>query len=133
VSEISYISARVFVEIPTPLPTRGRSLRVDGIASEYGITFVRRLQQTFSPRLIDPKCQVFSSKATLAANFRLPAAAELCRVFGNHIAHGNDIVPTSQSDWSESGWGDANFVVYSSVLGLAPWPPRSNHHRSDSE
>jgi hypothetical protein len=42
----------------------------------------------------------------------LAAAAELCRVYRNHVAHGDDIVPSAQSDWDENGWGDANFVVY---------------------
>lgn len=40
-------------------------------------------------------------------------AAELCRLFRNHIAHGNDRIPSAQGDWdSARGWGDDNFAVY---------------------
>lgn len=44
----------------------------------------------------------------------LGAACELCRLFRNHIAHGDDQVPSAQGDWNfpRKGGGDANFAVY---------------------
>ncbi|WP_316162439.1 hypothetical protein [Bradyrhizobium sp. SZCCHNRI20481] len=41
----------------------------------------------------------------------LAAAAELCRIYRNFIAHGDDVVP-KEYDWRKNGLGTGNFVVY---------------------
>lgn len=42
----------------------------------------------------------------------LAAAADLARIYRNHLAHGDDAVPTAAWDWDENGKGRANFVIF---------------------
>jgi hypothetical protein len=42
----------------------------------------------------------------------LAAAAELCRIYRNLIAHGDDVVPKEWEWDQEKGWGKGNFIVY---------------------
>ncbi|WP_213775701.1 hypothetical protein [Bradyrhizobium sp. dw_78] len=58
---------------------------------------------------LDPEIDLISGKYKLTGT---GAAAELARIYRNHLAHGDDWVPTASSDWERNGRGKANFVVF---------------------